>query len=135
MQIYGGIAHQVMDAVPMYKQISVVFAQTISRLYFPCKMLLFLVASLWSSDMPQSYIFRMVAMDFGRVVSEAPMDIDSDIKGGLTPEECQRLTRVKSSLHKYSEFQDSLPQDEMDEKIQEEERRTQVNKYSLYSKL
>ena len=68
----------------------------------------------------------MVAMDFRRVVSEAPMDIDSDMKGGLTPEECQRLARVKSSLHKYSRFKDALPQDEMDEKIQEEERRSQV---------
>ena len=55
------------------------------------------------------------------------MDIDSDIRGELTPEECQRLTRVKSSLHKYSEFQDALSQDEMNEKIQEEERRSQVN--------
>ena len=82
--------------------------------------------------MPQSYIFRMVAMDFRRVVSEAPMDIDSEIKGGLTPEECQRLTRVKSSLHKYSWFQDALPQDEMDEKIQEEERRSQVKHSSSF---
>ena len=54
------------------------------------------------------------------------MEIDSEIKGNLTPEECQRLGRVKSSLHKYSGFQDILPQDEMDEKIQEEERRIQV---------
>ncbi|KAL9974561.1 hypothetical protein ACROYT_G011611 [Oculina patagonica] len=80
----------------------------------------------YATYIPQSYIFRMVAMDFRRVVSEAPMDIDSDIRGGLTPEECQRLNRVKSSLHKYSEFQDTLPQDEMDEKIQEEERRSQA---------
>lgn len=76
--------------------------------------------------MPQSFIFRMVAMDFRRVIAEAPMDIDSEIKGNLTPEECQRLSRVKSSLHKYNDFHDILPQDEMDEKIQEEERRTQV---------
>lgn len=55
------------------------------------------------------------------------MDIDSEIKGNLTPEECQRLSRVKSSLHKYNDFHDILPQDEMDEKIQEEERRTQVS--------
>ena len=76
--------------------------------------------------MPQSFIFRMVAMDFRRVIAEAPMDIDSEIKGNLTPEECQRLSRVKSSLHKYNDFHDILPQDEMDEKIQEEERRTQA---------
>ena len=76
--------------------------------------------------MPQSYIFRMVAMEFRRVVSEAPMDIDADIKSDLTPEECARLARVKSSLDKYSGFQDTLPQDEMDEKIQEEERRSLV---------
>ena len=77
-------------------------------------------------DMPQSYIFRMVAMDFRRVFSEAPIAIDSEIKDSLTPEEYQRLSRVKSSLHKYSRFTDTLPQDEMAEKIQEEERRTQV---------
>ena len=77
-------------------------------------------------DMPQSYIFRMVAMDFRRVVSEAAMDIDANIRGGLTSEECSRLTRVKSSLYKYSGFQDTLPPDEMNEKIQEEARRSQV---------
>ena len=76
--------------------------------------------------MPQSYIFRMVAMDFRRVVSEAPIVIDADIKGGLTTDECARLTRVKSSLDKYSGFQDTLPQDEMDEKRREEERRSVV---------
>ena len=81
--------------------------------------------------MPQSYIFRMVAMDFRRLVSEAPIAIDADIKGGLTTEECQRLNRVKSSLHKYSRFTDALPPDEMDEKIQEEERRSQVNMWLL----
>ncbi|PFX23697.1 Ribosome biogenesis protein YTM1 [Stylophora pistillata] len=80
----------------------------------------------YASYMPQSFIFRMVAMDFRRVFAEAPIEIDSEIKGNLTPEECQRLGRVKSSLHKYSGFQDILPQDEMDEKIQEEERRIQA---------
>ena len=78
--------------------------------------------------MPQSYIYRMVAMDFRRVVSEAPIAIDSDIKGILSPEDSQRVNRVKSSLNKYSRFQDSLPQEEMDEIIQEEERRTTVRK-------
>ena len=68
--------------------------------------------------MPQSFIFRMVAMDFRRVIAEAPMDIDSEIKGNLTPEECQRLSRVKSSLHKYNDFHDILPQDEMDAMIE-----------------
>ena len=72
----------------------------------------------------------MVAMDFRRVASERPIEIDSDIKGGLTSEECQRLNRVKSSLHKYSRFKDRLPQDEMDEKIQEEERRSQVRHHT-----
>lgn len=80
----------------------------------------------YATYMPQSFIFRMVAMDFRRVIAEAPMDIDPEIKGNLTPEECQRLSRVKSSLHKYNDFHDILPQDEMDEKIQEEERRTQA---------
>ena len=69
-------------------------------------------------------------MDFRRVASERPIEIDSDIKGGLTSEECQRLNRVKSSLHKYSRFKDRLPQDEMDEKIQEEERRSQVRHHT-----
>ena len=78
--------------------------------------------------MPQSYIYRMVAMDFRRVVSEAPIVIDSDVKGTLSPEDSQRVNRVKSSLNKYSRFQDSLPQEEMDEIIQEEERRTTVRK-------
>ena len=76
--------------------------------------------------MPQSYIYRMVAMDFRRVVSEAPMVIDSDIKDTLSPEDCQRVKQVKSSLQKYTQFKDSLPQEEMDEIIQEEERRTMV---------
>ena len=72
----------------------------------------------------------MVAMDFRRIASEGPIEIDSDIKAGLTSEECQRLNRVKSSLHKYSRFKDRLPQDEMDEKIQEEERRSQVRHHT-----
>lgn len=76
--------------------------------------------------MPQSYIFRMVAMDFRRVFAEAPIDIDEDIMDRLTTDECARLTQVKSSLDKYSGFQDTLPQDEMVEKIQEEDRRNQV---------
>ena len=54
------------------------------------------------------------------------MDIDADIRNDLTPEDCARMARVKSSLNKYSGFQDTLPQDEMDEKIQEEERRSLV---------
>ena len=87
--------------------------------------------NLFFLDMPQSYIYRMVAMDFHRVLSEAPIDVDSDIKAGLTPEECQRMSRVKSSLHKYSRFKDRLPPDEMDEKIQEEERRTQVRTFVI----
>ena len=78
--------------------------------------------------MPQSYIYRMVAMDFRRVVSEAPIAIDSGVKGTLSPEDSQRVNRVKSSLNKYSRFQDSLPKEEMDEIIQEEERRTTVRK-------
>lgn len=67
-------------------------------------------------------------MDFRRVVSEGPIAIDSEIKGTLSPEDSQRVNRVKSSLNKYSRFQDSLPQEEMDEIIQEEERRTTVRK-------
>jgi len=80
----------------------------------------------YASYMPQSYIFRMVAMDFRRVFSEAPIDIDEDIMDRLTTDEFARLTQVKSSLDKYSGFQDTLPQDEMDEKIQEEDRRNQA---------
>ena len=72
----------------------------------------------------------MVAMDFRRVTSEGPLEIHSDIKAGLTSEECQRLNQVKSSLYKYSRFKDRLPQDEMDEKIQEEERRSQVGHHT-----
>ncbi|XP_068724283.1 WD repeat-containing protein 97-like isoform X2 [Montipora capricornis] len=80
----------------------------------------------YASYMPQSYIYRMVAMDFRRVVSEAPIDIDSDVKDELSPEEYQRLSRVKSSLFKFREFKDKLPQDEMEEIIQEEARRSQA---------
>ena len=87
--------------------------------------------------MPQSYIFRMVAMDFRRMISEGPIEIDPDVKNGLTSEDSQRLLSVKSSLHKYSRFTDMLPQDEMNEKLQEEERRNEVSKtsYSLFAAL
>lgn len=83
--------------------------------------------------MPQSYIYRMVAMDFRRVVSEEPIDIESDVKDGLSPEECQRMNQVKSSLNKYTQFKDAMPQDEMDEMIQEEARRSQVGKFPFYT--
>jgi len=80
----------------------------------------------YSTYIPQSYIYRMVAMDFRRVFSEAPIDIDLHVKDELSPEDCMRLNRVKSSLLKLGGFKDKLPEDEMEEMIQEEARRNQA---------
>jgi len=76
--------------------------------------------------MPHSYIFRMVAMEFQRPVSEHPLPIDPEVKVKLSPDELQRLTRAKSSVFKFERFADLLSPEEMDEKAEEEERRNQV---------
>lgn len=73
----------------------------------------------------------MVAMDFRHVFSEAPIDIDSHVKDELSLEDCMRLNRVKSSLLKLGGFKDKLPEDEMEEKIQEEARRSQVRRKGI----
>ena len=88
----------------------------------------FTTSRFFLSDIPQSYIYRMVAMDFRRVFSEAPIDIDLHVKDELSPEDCTRLNRVKSSLLKLGGFKDKLPEDEMEEMIQEEARRNQVRR-------
>ncbi|KAK3744458.1 hypothetical protein QZH41_012879 [Actinostola sp. cb2023] len=81
----------------------------------------------YATYMPHSYIFRMVAMEFQRPVSEHPLPIDPEVKVKLSPDELQRLTRAKSSVFKFERFADLLSPEEMDEKAEEEERRNQYH--------
>ena len=81
--------------------------------------------------MPQSYIFRMVAMDFRRAISEFPLPVEEDVHSSLSSPEKQRLTRVKSSVYKFSHFSDVLSPEEMEEKVEEEDRRKKVSLCSL----
>lgn len=76
--------------------------------------------------MPRSYIYRMVAMEFQRPVSENPIPIDPEVKTALTSNDLHRLTQAKSSVFKFERFADLLSPEEMDEKAQEEERRSKV---------
>lgn len=76
--------------------------------------------------MPQSYIFRMVAMDFRRVVAEHPLPVEKDVHDSLSSPEKQRLVSVKSSKYKFSHFSDALSREEMEEKAEEEDRRQKV---------
>lgn len=84
------------------------------------------ISTHFPSDMPRSYIYRMVAMEFHRPVSENALPIAPEVKAKLSPDDLQRLTRAKSSVFKFERFADLLSPEEMDEKAQEEERRNEV---------
>ena len=76
--------------------------------------------------MPQSYIYRMVAMEFRRVPKEKPFPIEPEVKNRLSSSQLQRLTRAKSSIYKFTQFADTLSQEELDERVAEEEKRQEV---------
>lgn len=76
--------------------------------------------------MPQSYIYRMVAMEFRNPLNEGPLPVSQEVKNRLSSAQLQRLTRAKSAIGQFTQFADSLTKEEMDERLAEERKRKEV---------
>ncbi|XP_048577146.1 uncharacterized protein LOC5521505 isoform X2 [Nematostella vectensis] len=80
----------------------------------------------YATYMPRSYIYRMVAMEFQRPCAEKPLPIEESVSDVMSSNDRQRLTRAKSSVYKFTHFADLLSPEEMNERVEEEERRSKA---------
>lgn len=76
--------------------------------------------------MPQSYVYRMVAMDFKDNVKDSAVPFNEKLCQSLSAVDKQRLTVARSFFRKFNQVADAFPGEESSERQQEAKRRAEV---------
>lgn len=77
--------------------------------------------------MPQSYVYRMVGMNFKDFMNDSVIPFDEKILKSLSIVDQQRLMKARSFSSKFTHDPDALPEEESAEKKEEAMRRALVS--------